>query len=98
MLTVRMNDILIVCRVKSFCLLNFEIYEGVEILTKEAIDDAEQAAHGADDGRDDIIFPFYLQATVNLGYACPRRFGAQPSGICHSGCYVGGCGAASSPG
>lgn len=82
-----MSDILIVCDVKSFSLLNFEIYEGVGILTKEAVDDAEQAAHGADDGRDDIILPLYLQATgINLSYACPRRFGAQPIGICHSGC------------
>lgn len=52
-------------------------------LTKEAVDDSKQATHGADDGRDDIIFPLYLQsAGIDLGHACP---GARPRGICHPG-------------
>ena len=55
-------------------------------LTKEAVDDAEQTTHGADDGRDDVILPLYLQtASVDLGHACPGRSGAHPRGICHSG-------------
>lgn len=54
---------------------------GQGILTKEAVDDAEQATHGADDGRDDIILPVYLQTTdIN-----PHSFRAKGSGICHSG-------------
>lgn len=30
------------------------------ILTKEAVDDAKQAAHGTNDSRDDLIFPLNL--------------------------------------
>lgn len=56
------------------------------LLTKEAVDDSKQATHGADDGRDDIIFPLYLQsAGIDLGPACPGGCGAQPCGICHPG-------------
>ena len=56
------------------------------ILTKEAVDDAEQATHGAYDGRDDIILPLYLQtAGVDLDRACPGPLGAQPAEVCHYG-------------
>lgn len=55
-------------------------------LTKEAVDDSKQATHGADDGRDDIILPLYLQsAGIDLGPARPRGCRAQPCGICHPG-------------
>lgn len=55
-------------------------------LTKEAVDDSKQATHGANDGRDDIIFPLYLQsADVDLGPICPGGCGAQPCGIFHPG-------------
>lgn len=56
------------------------------LLTKEAVDDSKQATHGADDGRDDIIFPLYLQsAGIDLGHACPGGPSARPRGICHPG-------------
>lgn len=66
--------------------MTFPLYETAGILTKEAVDDAKQATHGADDGRDDVILPLYLQtAGVNVGHACPAHFRAQPGGICHFG-------------
>lgn len=56
------------------------------LLTKEAVDDSKQATHGADDGRDDVILPLYLQsAGIDLGHACPGGSGARPRGICHPG-------------
>lgn len=70
----------------TFSSLDVKVCEPLGILTKEAVDDAKQATHGADDGRDDIILSLYLQtAGVYLGHACTGPFGAQPSGICHSG-------------
>lgn len=80
--------LMVLCHSKSlsFSFLDVKVCEPAGILTKEAVDDAKQATHGADDGRDDIILPVYLQTTgVDLGYACPGRFSAQPGGICHSG-------------
>lgn len=75
-----------VLKILSFSSLDVKVCEPAGILTKEAVDDAKQATHGADDGRDDIILPLYLQtAGVDLGHACPGPFRAQPSGICHSG-------------
>lgn len=58
----------------------------VGVLTKEAVDDAKQATHGADDGRDDIILSLNLQAAgVDLNHACLCPIRAQPRGVCHSG-------------
>lgn len=61
----------------TFSLLDVKVYEPLRILTKEAVDDAKQATHGADDGRDDIILSLYLQtAGVYLGYSRTGPFGA----------------------
>lgn len=61
-------------------------YVPAEVLTKEAVDYAEKAAHGADDGRDNVIFSGCFQtAGVDLSHAGPLHFEAHLSGISHSG-------------
>lgn len=62
------------------------VWEPALILTEEAVDDSKQAAHGTDDGRDDVVLPLYLQAAgVHLGRSCRGPVGAQPGEIRHSG-------------
>lgn len=56
------------------------------VLTKEAVDDAKKARHGADDGRNDIIRSLYFQtANIDISHACPFSIKAQLHGISHSG-------------
>lgn len=60
----------------------------VQGLTEEAVDNAKQATHGADDRRDDLILPLDLQAAdVNISPAGPRpiQTGRPPGGVCHPG-------------
>lgn len=49
--TIRVRDSLTVC----YVILCFRLL--YIILTKEAVDDAKQTTHGADDRRDDVILP-----------------------------------------